>query len=507
MEPSPAAHLGSVRKSSFHRDVDSQTRLTSVPPSPLHLPRLEELDNAPQPQREEQWSTVSKNALPKTVAKTVAKAVVKDPSSVADAHATGRAFGALTKFMEADGDGDGDGDESGDEPGEASAGAFNVSDFKVSRPFYHTFEDTGKGVWCCVVTSPSGFDSAPIPITATVKRAGKLKPNSPPPALVPEEEAEVVLDFKRRQKEERKKAAAEGGKKKKKKKKGGASCAAAEDAPPPPDTSEVTVTQNPLPSGPEDKARLSKEILDDLFAASAYRPPTPDAVPDPNGSDNFYNGSDPRHDSRGPVRGVPPPPGLGGFVRPGPMRREEHVESPPLHAERPATAAADADPPLYAEQPADSAAIVAQMQAQMARMMQAQQGALISQQAAALEQAQAQMLAMQRQMAEMQRQLEETRARDAAAPRRGPARGERSAASDRDWRADAPGPVGVEALEANPRDKNRAGSSGAGNGGVRPNPFRRAKQAPAVPPPPGFEPKPRDPNAYVPPALRGAARE
>ena len=412
MEPSPAAHLGSVRKSSFHRDVDSQTRLTSVPPSPLHLPRLEELDNAPQPQREEQWSTVSKNALPKTVAKTAAKAVVKDPSATVAAHATGHAFGALTKFMEADEDGDEDEDE--DEPGEASAGAFNVSDFKVSRPFYHTFEDTGKGVWCCVVTSPSGFDSAPIPITATVKRAGKLKPNSPPPALVPEEEAEVVLDFKRRQKEERKKAAAEGGKKKKKKKKGGAA-AAAEDAPPPPDTSEVTVTQNPLPSGPEDKARLSKEILDDLFAASAYRPPTPDAVPDPNGSDNFYNGSDPRHDSRGPVRGVPPPPGLGGFVRPGLMRREEHVESPPLHAERPATAAADADPPLYAEQPAtaaaDSAAIVAQMQAQMARMMQAQQGALISQQAAALEQAQAQMLAMQRQMAEMQRQLEETRAR------------------------------------------------------------------------------------------------
>ncbi|ACO61471.1 predicted protein [Micromonas commoda] len=471
---------------------------------------LEELDNAPQPQREEQWSTVSKNALPKTVAKTVAKAVVKDPSSVAESHATGHAFGALTKFMEADGDGDGDGDESGDEPGEASAGAFNVSDFKVSRPFYHTFEDTGKGVWCCVVTSPSGFDSAPIPITATVKRAGKLKPNSPPPALVPEEEAEVVLDFKRRQKEERKKAAAEGGKKKKKKKKGGGA-AAAEDAPPPPDTSEVIVTQNPLPSGPEDKARLSKEILDDLFAASAYRPPTTDAVPDPNGSDNFYNGSDPRHDSRGPARGVPPPPGLGGFVRPVPTRREEHVESPPLHAERPATAAADTDPPLYAEQPAtaaaDSAAIVAQMQAQMARMMQAQQGALISQQAAALEQAQAQMLAMQRQMAEMQRQLEETRAREAAAPRRGPARGERSAASERDWRADAPGPVGVEALEANPRDKSRGGSSGAGNGGVRPNPFRRTKQAPAVPPPPGFEPKPRDPNAYVPPALRGAARE
>ena len=243
MEPSPAAHLGSVRKSSFHRDVDSQTRLTSVPPSPLHLPRLEELDNAPQPQREEQWSTVSKNALPKTVAKTAAKAVVKDPSATVAAHATGHAFGALTKFMEADGDGDGDGDESGDEPGEASAGAFNVSDFKVSRPFYHTFEDTGKGVWCCVVTSPSGFDSAPIPITATVKRAGKLKPNSPPPALVPEEEAEVVLDFKRRQKEERKKAAAEGGKKKKKKKK--------EPAPPPPRrmTSCPTV-RHPCPTRP-----------------------------------------------------------------------------------------------------------------------------------------------------------------------------------------------------------------------------------------------------------------
>ena len=39
-----------------------------------------------------------------------------------------------------------------------------------------------------------------------------------------------------------------------------------------------------------------------------------------------------------------------------------------------------------------------------------------------------------------------------------------------------------------------------------------AREAPSIdiafsPPPPGFEPKPRDPNAYVPPALRGAARE
>ena len=57
---------------------------------------------------------------------------------------------------------------------------------------------------------------------------------------------------------------------------------------------------------------------------------------------------------------------------------------------------------------------MAQMQAQMSQMMQAQQGALISQQAAALEQAQAQMLAMQAQMATMPRQLEETKAREAA---------------------------------------------------------------------------------------------
>ena len=508
MEPSPAAHLGSVRKSSFHRDVDSQTRLTSVPPSPLHLPRLEELDNAPQPQREEQWSTVSKNALPKTVAKTAAKAVVKDPSATVAAHATGHAFGALTKFMEADEDGDEDEDE--DEPGEASAGAFNVSDFKVSRPFYHTFEDTGKGVWCCVVTSPSGFDSAPIPITATVKRAGKLKPNSPPPALVPEEEAQVVLDFKRRQKEERKKAAAEGGKKKKKKKKGAGAAAATDDivsdGPTPlSDTSEVTVTQNPAPevTGPEDKSRLTKEILHDLFAPARYRPPGADAVPDsaatstgsgPRASDARHD-SNAHHDARGGARGVPP-----GFVRLSPTRREEHVEPPPPHATERAAA--------------DSATIVAQMQAQMARMMQAQQGALISQQAAALEQAQAQMLAMQRQMAEMQRQLEETRAREAQP--RGRARGEgrgargegRSAASNRDWRSDAPGPVGVDALEANGLDTNGLETGGgAGNGGVRPNPFRRAKQAPVASPPPGFEPKPRDPNAYVPPALRGAARE
>ena len=146
----------------------------------------------------------------------MAKAVVQDPAAVTAAHATGHAFGALTKFMEPD-----DGDEDDETQQEEPSGALNVSDFKVSTPFFHVFEDTGKGVWCCVVTSPSGFDSAPVPITATVKRVGKLKPNSPPPTLEPEENTEVILDFKRRQKEERKKAAAEGGKKKKKKKKRG----------------------------------------------------------------------------------------------------------------------------------------------------------------------------------------------------------------------------------------------------------------------------------------------
>ena len=132
------------------------------------------------------------------------------------------------------------------------------------------------------------------------------------------------------------------------------------------------------------------------------------------------------------------------------------------------------------------------MQAQMARMMQAQQGALISQQAAALEQAQAQMFAMQRQMAEMQRQLEETRAREAA-PRRG-RRGRGSAASDRDWRADAPGPMGAEAPEANPRDKNRGGGWAARARRGQAEPFRRASARCAAAA--GFRAQARDPNAY-----------
>ena len=283
--------------------------LTSPPPLPTPPPphRLEELDNAPQSQGEEQWSTVSKGALPKTVAKTVAKAVVQDPAAVTAAHATGHAFGALTKFMEPD-----DGDEDDETQQEEPSGALNVSDFKVSTPFFHVFEDTGKGVWCCVVTSPSGFDSAPVPITATVKRVGKLKPNSPPPTLEPEENTEVILDFKRRQKEERKKAAAEGGKKKKKKKK----------SPEEPETtSEVTVTEH----HDVDKTELSKSIMNDLFAAPVYTAPIESAEVQREVSDkgNVFDAIQ-RETSRVPdpprerPRGVPPPPGLGGFVQPQP---------------------------------------------------------------------------------------------------------------------------------------------------------------------------------------------
>ena len=282
--------------------------LTSPPPlpTPPSPRRLEELDNAPQSQGEEQWSTVSKGALPKTVAKTVAKEFVNDPAAVTAAHATGHAFGALTKFMEPD-----DGDEDDETQQEEPSGALNVSDFKVSTPFFHVFEDTGKGVWCCVVTSPSGFDSAPVPITATVKRVGKLKPNSPPPTLEPEENTEVILDFKRRQKEERKKAAAEGGKKKKKKKK----------SPEEPETtSEVTVTEH----HDVDKTELSKSIMNDLFAAPVYTAPIESAEVQREVSDkgNVFDAiqretsrvlPDPPRER---PRGVPPPPGLGGFVQP-----------------------------------------------------------------------------------------------------------------------------------------------------------------------------------------------
>ena len=420
----------------------------------------------------------------------MAKEFVKDPATVTAAHATGHAFGALTKFMEPD-----DGDEDDETQQEEPSGALNVSDFKVSTPFFHVFEDTGKGVWCCVVTSPSGFDSAPVPITATVKRVGKLKPNSPPPTLEPEENTEVILDFKRRQKEERKKAAAEGGKKKKKKKK----------SPEEPETtSEVTVTEH----HDVDKTELSKSIMNDLFAAPVYTAPIESAEVQREVSDkgNVFDAiqretsrvlPDPPRER---PRGVPPPPGLGGFVQPQQQQQQRgQYAEPPLYSERPAPTAPAPAP--------DSAAIMAQMQAQMSQMMQAQQGALISQQAAALEQAQAQMLAMQQQMATMQRQLEETKAREAAQREQR----ERAAQLDRDWRANAPEPNGAEALKANPF-KGRGGGGGGtrATGGVKPNPFRKAGGggAGSSGPPPGFEARqeppraPRDPNAYVPPALR-----
>jgi hypothetical protein len=114
-------------------------------------------------------------------------------------------------------------------------------------------------------------------------------------------------------------------------------------------------------------------------------------------------------------------------------------------------------------------------------------------------------------MATMQRQLEETKAREAAQREQR----ERAAQLDRDWRANAPEPNGAEALKANPF-KARGGGGGGGTratGGVKPNPFRKAGGgggggAGSSGPPPGFEARqeppraPRDPNAYVPPALR-----
>ena len=437
--------------------------LTSPPPlpTPPSPRRLEELDNAPQSQGEEQWSTVSKGALPKTVAKTVAKEFVNDPAAVTAAHATGHAFGALTKFMEPD-----DGDEDDETQQEEPSGALNVSDFKVSTPFFHVFEDTGKGVWCCVVTSPSGFDSAPVPITATVKRVGKLKPNSPPPTLEPEENTEVILDFKRRQKEERKKAAAEGGKKKKKKKK----------SPEEPETtSEVTVTEH----HDVDKTELSKSIMNDLFAAPVYTAPIESAEVQREVSDkgNVFDAiqretsrvlPDPPRER---PRGVPPPPGLGGFVQPQQQQQQQRGQyaEPPLYSERPAPTAPAPAP--------DSAAIMAQMQAQMSQMMQAQQGALISQQAAALEQAQAQMLAMQAADGD-----------DAA-----PARGDQGARGGAAGAAGTSGSTRPRLARKRPGTERRGGAQGEpvqgeggggggtrATGGVKPNPFRKAGGAAAA---------------------------
>jgi hypothetical protein len=106
----------------------------------------------------------------------------------------------------------------------------------------------------------------------------------------------------------------------------------------------------------------------------------------------------------------------------------------------------------------------------------------------------------------MQRQLEETKAREAAQREQR----ERAAQLDRDWRANAPEPNGAEALKANPFKARGGGGGTRATGGVKPNPFRKAGGggAGSSGPPPGFEARqeppraPRDPNAYVPPALR-----
>ena len=103
---SPDFHVGSehrgLRRPRFrkiwHPPADSTDVATSAPypPSPR---RLEELDNAPQSQGEEQWSTVSKGALPKTVAKTVAKAVVQDHGAEDLHHASIRVFNLTVRVV------------------------------------------------------------------------------------------------------------------------------------------------------------------------------------------------------------------------------------------------------------------------------------------------------------------------------------------------------------------------------------------------------------------------
>ena len=237
----------------------------SSPPSR----RLMMLDLEPTEPEPEQWAKVSKG-VSKSAAKIAAKDVLVrgDPTAVAGAGAA-PACNVLLKFESGGG---GDDDDDGDGDGGESL-ASKLSSYVVKPPFWHVFEDTGKAAWCAVVTSASGFDSAPIPIAASVPRVRKITQKHAPPVLEEGEEMEVILDFKRRQKEERKKQKKEEGGKKKKKSKSKSpeppEATAAPEAEAPP---EAAAPPGPLP-GPPPAEDLSRDILTSVFASAPYQPP------------------------------------------------------------------------------------------------------------------------------------------------------------------------------------------------------------------------------------------
>ena len=214
---------------------------------------------APLPSREpapEQWSKVEKGAgVAKSAAKNAARGV--SASTTSKPTAMDPSFTVLRKFSQP---------EEEDDCGGVGACTVDLDAYSVSVPFMHVFEDTGASAWCCIVTSASGFDSAPVPIAAAVPRVRKVKSASETIALEKEEKREVVTEFRRRQREARKAEKANKPKKKKKKGKGnGDEPGDGDEGEDPPAVATVSMDA-PDSLKAADREALSGSIVSSLFA-------------------------------------------------------------------------------------------------------------------------------------------------------------------------------------------------------------------------------------------------
>ena len=209
------------------------------------------------PPRPEEWSRVEKGA---GVAKSAAKKRVS--SGTSNSTAVDPAFAVLPKFEERNDDAR-DGDDA------ANENAVDLDSYAVSAPFYHAFQDTGARAWCAIVTSASGFDSDPVPITAAVPRMRKIKGTAPAPVLEKEEKREVVEEFRRRQREARKAEKANKPNKPKKKKGKGEEDGEGDE--------NETVSMNGLvlPKTLDVDDANAARILHTLFARAPYEAPAP----------------------------------------------------------------------------------------------------------------------------------------------------------------------------------------------------------------------------------------
>ena len=202
------------------------------------------------PPQQEEWSKVPKGAgIAKQVAKNIGKCVVS--KTAVKSTALDPDFAVLRKF------------DANDDASNDHENAVDLDSYTVSTPFYHTFEDTGASAWCAIVTSASGFDSQPVPITVAVPRMRKIKGNVAPPTLEKEEKREVVEEFRKRQREVRK--AEKANKPKKNKIKKGKGEKEQDDE----DTAVATISVDGLVQPKtleEDTAALSDNILNTLFA-------------------------------------------------------------------------------------------------------------------------------------------------------------------------------------------------------------------------------------------------